>query len=597
MSEVPWPPRRWRRGLLILVLGGLGWTLVVCYPNPLVLVRNLSRYRRLPLDPKIAWSMGWTVPEDPARIEQFVDALITTAPDWQTYRVPWYMPAAWEVARDLQGDCESKTVLLASLLAGQHIPFEVRASFDHIWVDYAGRPERPGESRSLAYLEGKEGRLRLRRPTAVELKDTLLIQKQVLWDAMPAFRKQTLLAGLLWVFLLALTMTASRPLLEIRSRCRRAVAYYVVWGSGAMAAVLAVMAFGLPGLRGQPGGWSIPQAREAVVAAIVTGGLLAWLRWVGLGARLLGVKLGDDEVIVFRQRGPLRRAAHLPAADIRHLQLNAPSGGLRPWPIFAVLRTGRAQPLLCQNSEVAARRVLRQLGARLGRPIVVRSGRTEMEIAPSNIGRSLVARAGKLERPVLAEKPKAVDLTVTQGEGLWRLGYPETGRSLRLMLLALALMPAALCVFITWLVTRFPRSLLLWTCWMLVAAFLTMVAYLVIVLREEMVARLAGARIEIAGGEMCVRAADGAVHRMALTDVEGVELGERGHANVLVVVCFDRVLRIGGFGSSEELRWAQAVLSEAIADAGLPAAAGEASDAAPPPSSLPLPTSGEGAGG
>jgi hypothetical protein len=131
---------------------------------------------------------------------------------------------------------------------------------------------------------------------------------------------------------------------------------------------------------------------------------------------------------------------------------------------------------------------------------------------------------------------------------------------------------------------------------MLVAAFLTMVIYLVIVLREEMVARLAGARIEIGGGEMCVRAADGAVHRMDLTDVEAVEMGERGHANVLVVVCFDRVLRIGGFGSSDELRWAQTVLSEAIADAGLPAA-GEADTAGSPSSSPPLPTGGEEAGG
>jgi hypothetical protein len=582
VSEGRWPPRRWRRGLLIALLGGLGWTLVVCYPNPLVLVRNLARYRHLPLDPKIAWSMGWSVPKDPARIEQFVDALITPAPDWRTYRVPWYMPAAWEVARDLQGDCESKAVLLASLLAGRHIPFEVRASFDHIWVDYAGRRERPGESRSLAYLEGKEGRLRLRRPQAVELTQMLRVQKQALWDAMPTFRKQALLAGLLWVLLLALTVTASRPSLEIRSHCRRAAVYYVVWGSGAMAAVLALTALGLSALRGQHGGWTIGQAREAVAAAVVTGGFLAWLGWACVGGRLLGVKLGDDGLLVFRQRGPLRRIARLPAADIRHFQLNAPSGGLRPWPIFAVLRTGRAQPLLCQNSEVAARRALRQLGARLARPIVVRSGRTEVEIAHESIGRSLAARARKAERPVLAEKPQAVDLMVTQGEGLWRLSYPEAGRGVRLMLLALVLMPAALCVFITWLVTRFPRSLLLWVCWMLVAAFLTMVAYLVIVLREEMVARLAGARIEIGGGEMCVRAADGAVHRMNLTDIESVELGERGPANVLVVVCFDRVLRIGGFGSSDELRWAQTVLSEAIADAGLPAAAGEASDAAVP---------------
>lgn len=583
MSESMWPRRRWRRGVLILLLGALGWTLVVCYPNPLVLVRNVARYRRLPLDPEIAWSMGWTIPRDPARIEQFVDALIAPAPDWETYRVPWYMPAAWEVAQDLQGDCESKTVLLASLLAGQHIPFEVRASLDHIWVDYRGRRERPGESASLAYLEGKEGRLRIRRPKAVALAETLRLQKQILWDAMPPFRKQAWVVGLLWALLLALTATVPRPRLEIHSHCRRAVLYYGIWGSGAMAAALVLMAFGLPALRGQPGAWTVPEAREAVIAAVVTGGFLAWLHWACLGGRLLGVKLEDDQVTVFRQRGPLRRAARLPAADIRHLQLNAPAGGLRPWTIFAVLRTGRARPLLCQNSELSARRALRQLGARLGRPIVVRSGGTEVEIAPSGIGHSLASRAGETERAVLAEKPKAVDLMVTQGEGLWRLGYPVAGRDLRMMLLLLVLLPAALCVFITWLVTLFPRSLLLWVCWMLVAAFLTMVAYLVIVLREEMVARLAGARIEIGGGEMLVRAADGAMHRMSLTDIESVELGERGHANVLAIVGFDRVLRIGGFGSSDELRWAQTVLSEAIADAGLAALASEMSAAAPVP--------------
>ncbi len=152
--------RRWGRALLLFLGGTLLWTLLVCYPNPAVFFRNLARYHRLPLDPQIEREMGWGLPKDPADIEDFLDQSLQPISDWAQYRVPWYVPTPREVAGSLQGDCESKTILFASVLAGRHIRYQIRASFNHIWVDYAGRHERPGERSSWPIWSGSDDRLR-----------------------------------------------------------------------------------------------------------------------------------------------------------------------------------------------------------------------------------------------------------------------------------------------------------------------------------------------------------------------------------------------------------------------------------------------------
>lgn len=165
----PGRPGRARRAALVL-LAALVWTVLVCYPNPSVLMRNILRYRHLPVDPGLAKRMGWSLPRQPRDIESFVENLLAATPDWELYRVPWYVPTPAEAIRAGQGDCESKTVVLASLLAGKGIAFEVRASLSHIWVDYPGRRPRPGESKDSAYLEGKPGRLGLHWPQRVDLR-------------------------------------------------------------------------------------------------------------------------------------------------------------------------------------------------------------------------------------------------------------------------------------------------------------------------------------------------------------------------------------------------------------------------------------------
>src|SRR5436309_1893800 len=107
--------RRWRErarsaGWLLL------WTLVVCYPNPLVFFRNFLRYARFPVDPSILHGVHFPVPREPQRIEEAVLQGIPYEFDWRQYGVPWYVPTPWEVIASRRGDCESRAMVLASLL-------------------------------------------------------------------------------------------------------------------------------------------------------------------------------------------------------------------------------------------------------------------------------------------------------------------------------------------------------------------------------------------------------------------------------------------------------------------------------------------------
>ena len=129
MTADPQPAQR-RAGLrraFIFLLAGAAWTLVSCYPNPAVLRRNLGRYQRLPVDPELEQKMEWQLPDEPGSIEHFVDSLLVPTPDWRLYRVPWYVPLPEEAVRLLHGDCEAKALVLASLLAGKGLPYEIRA--------------------------------------------------------------------------------------------------------------------------------------------------------------------------------------------------------------------------------------------------------------------------------------------------------------------------------------------------------------------------------------------------------------------------------------------------------------------------------------
>src|SRR5919198_677077 len=96
----------WRLGLSVF------WLLVVCYPDP-----------RVP---------------------------------WQSTGVPWSFPSPAEALATGLGDCQARAVTFASVLAAKGIPFQLRASIDHMWVEYPGKRPNALENRSKTLWEQRD---------------------------------------------------------------------------------------------------------------------------------------------------------------------------------------------------------------------------------------------------------------------------------------------------------------------------------------------------------------------------------------------------------------------------------------------------------
>lgn len=199
------PSSWWRRWGRWLGLGTL-WSLLVCYPNPLLLVQNVGRYLRLPIDPAVAATLPST--RDPAAIEPAVEALLPYDFDWRVYGVPWCVPTPAEAIRARRGDCEARAVVLASLLRARGIPFTVRASLSHLWIDYPAREARPGERTEDSWWERDARGWRPRWSGLLQLREAARAQKRALWDVMPLPRKALLLAG--WIAIAAIAWRRRR---------------------------------------------------------------------------------------------------------------------------------------------------------------------------------------------------------------------------------------------------------------------------------------------------------------------------------------------------------------------------------------------------
>ena len=561
---------KWR--VVLLALGWAGWTLVSCYPNPRILVRNFARYHRLPVDPKIEQRMGWELPSDPLLMELFVDSLLAPTPDWARYRVPWYVPTPLEAARSLHGDCEAKAVLLASLLAGKGVPYEVRASLNHIWVEYEGRRPRPGERQELAYLEGKGARLRMRWPRRVEWREVIAVQREQLWGPMPLARKALWLVGLTWVGLAALLLGGRAPEGELRSRWKPRFLDYL-----ARAGWLAALAFALialaPGLRrdAAPVRWSVADLWEVLALSAFSGGLLAWLtllrpaRTVTIEPRGLGLALSSS-------MGPWRRARGLRASEVTHLLLEASPGGLRPWTISAALRRGEQIALLYYDRELAARQALRRLGLAIGRPLLVRSDGYVIWTMPDEMHLSLRERAAGRPAPPAGEPPgrqagpppRGCGLEVGDSAQRWELRFRASGRRPGIALLGMAAVPVIFAGLATLAVLRFPWQIGAWVGWIAGTSLLSLVVYIALVLRGEMVAMLAGARVEIAGGVLRSHTPEGSVEELEVGRIQTVELSRRGETPTVAIVSPEQVVHLRGLCAAEHTPWLRQTVEQAI---------------------------------
>jgi hypothetical protein len=563
----PLPQRHLGRLALTFAASALVWTLLVCYPNPTILFRNLARYHRLPIDPKLAARMHLAVPDKPVEIEQFAEGLLIPDSDWRLYRVPWYVPTPREAVEEMRGDCEAKALILASLLAGRKIPFTIRASFHHLWVDYEGRPARPGEAAGLAYLQGKGGRLGLALPRAVEWRDFLTVQRRLLWEEMPLFRRATWLVGLVWLALLIPARRVRLPRGDFASQWRPSRTGFVV-RSLLVSSLLLLGLLSLPaGTQGLPRKWILADVFEAEGLCAVSGAFLVWLlSWHWL-RRPLSVSVADGRVVARSLRGARPREHELAVVDIHHLLLDTSADPARPWRISAVGRDGRRRALLDYRWELTARQTLRALGAQAGLPLVVRVEGVETSFSVDEIGLPLRARQRAPRDP--SPRPKALDLVLEAEQGRWTLRYPRLTRGVRWTLLSFVLLPAALFGVICWLLYEFTDSRLLWLAWALAGAFLSMITFVVIALRDEMIARLGEARVEIAEGQLRFHRPDRRVEALPLDTIETIELGRQGSAPTIAITSPDRLLHVPGLCTEEEREWVREVIEGAVVGAGV----------------------------
>ncbi len=197
---------------LALALLAVLWVVVVLYPDPNVLWNSIQNIRHPDVDAAAVAGLARRLPNDPRLIEAAVEQrIVPYAYDWQVNGVPWYFPTTAQVLRAGRGDCESRAVVLASILKAKGIPYQLRMSFDHIWVDYPGKRPNAIENDSLVLAERKGGHFVFHWPKQFHLRQEISDQLAVYWTPMPDVRKGLLLGGLFIIPLLnALAALAGR---------------------------------------------------------------------------------------------------------------------------------------------------------------------------------------------------------------------------------------------------------------------------------------------------------------------------------------------------------------------------------------------------
>ena len=189
---------RFPRSLLVFL--ALSWVLVMLYPDPGVLVRSVRNTLRPRVEPQAAAALARSLPDDPRAIEAYVlDQQVPYAYDWQSAGVPWYFPTAGEALRAGRGDCESRALVLASLLTAKGIPNELRLSLDHIWVDYPGKQANALENAGVQFAGRQGGRFFLHWPADFHLGQEVADQVAIFWTPAPWGRVLLLALGLLCI--------------------------------------------------------------------------------------------------------------------------------------------------------------------------------------------------------------------------------------------------------------------------------------------------------------------------------------------------------------------------------------------------------------
>jgi hypothetical protein len=191
--------RKWWKVILIVLAMLVFWTFIVCFPNPFIFIRNEIRYFRPPIDPSVIELIETAIPDESAKIEKFVMALVKYENDWKTYGVPDYVSTPRQAVTRRRGDCEDRAIVLASVFEAKNIPYSLKASLSHYWVDYSGKKPNSIENENVAVFGKVDGKYKLKLPGLNQLRRYLKNAKKGGWDVMPTFRKVLMISG--WVLI------------------------------------------------------------------------------------------------------------------------------------------------------------------------------------------------------------------------------------------------------------------------------------------------------------------------------------------------------------------------------------------------------------
>jgi hypothetical protein len=192
-------PGRWAGRRLLIAVAVVIWVGAVVYPDPRPFVTSVARLKQPPVDAQAVSGVAPGLPDDYAAIEKFSDDYVTFEPAWTVYGLPWYFPTVGEVLRDHAGDCQAEAVLTASILEAKGMPYTLRYSFDHVWVDYPGKNATALEDAATSFVSDSGKGWLASLPDRIPLRSIVEQRVAYHWTPMPLFQKAILLLGVLLI--------------------------------------------------------------------------------------------------------------------------------------------------------------------------------------------------------------------------------------------------------------------------------------------------------------------------------------------------------------------------------------------------------------
>jgi hypothetical protein len=186
------------RHLIVVVLVA-AWIGAVVYPDPRPFFSSVARLKNPPVDAQVAAEMAAGLPDDYRAVEDYVSNYVTWKSAWSVYGLPWYFPTVDEVIADQAGDCQAEAVLAASIFKAKGMPYTLRYSFDHVWVDYPGKGVTALEDPATSFVSDEGEGWLAGLPDKIPLWSILKERTAYHWTPMPLLQKLLIVGGALLI--------------------------------------------------------------------------------------------------------------------------------------------------------------------------------------------------------------------------------------------------------------------------------------------------------------------------------------------------------------------------------------------------------------